>query len=84
MCILVVIILLSFLFSGGNSDIFAHLGGFLAGVCCGLFLSPLYQSPAAARQFSLEQYSMRKHQKIMFGTGIGCYVCMLALMVLLM
>ena len=77
------IIVFSFILSN-SGDTYSHIGGFLAGMCCGLFLSPVYQNPATANQVSLSQFSMRKEQKIMFGVGVACYVLMVGLIVLLM
>lgn len=77
------IILFSFVLSGGG-DTYSHVGGFLAGTFCGLFLSPVYQNPATANQASVSKSAMRKEQKIMIGAGIVCYVVMVGLIVLLM
>lgn len=75
---------MTFVFSSGSGDVFAHIGGFLAGMCVGLFLSPLYQNPATANQVSINQYKYKKEEKIMMGVGIAGYTLMVGLMLLLM
>ena len=84
LCILILIIILTFVFAGSRGDTFSHIGGFVAGMCCGLFLSPVYHNPASANQVSIGQFSLRKEEKIMMGVGIGCYTLMVGLMLLLM
>jgi hypothetical protein len=84
LCILVLIIILTFVFAGGKGDIYAHIGGFLSGMAAGLFLSPIYRNPATQNQVSIGQSGMHKEQKIMFGIGIGCYTFMVGLILLLM
>lgn len=84
LCILILIILLTFVFAGGSGDIYAHLGGFISGMCAGLFLSPVYRNPATANQVSIGEFSLRKEEKIMVGVGVGCYTLMVGLMLLLM
>ena len=83
MCILILIIVMTFVFSSGSGDVFAHIGGFLAGMCVGLFLSPFYQNPATANQITLGS-KYKKEDKIMMGVGIACYTLMVGLMLLLM
>jgi hypothetical protein len=78
------IIVFTFILAGGSGDTYAHIGGFLSGMCCGLFLSPLYRNPATANQVSISQYNFTKPEKIMFSVGIASYTLMVGLILLLM
>jgi hypothetical protein len=75
---------MSFVFSSGNSDIYSHIGGFIAGMACGLFLSPIYVAPNSNNQVTLSQFSYRKEEKIMIYVGVASYLLMISLMWLLM
>ena len=45
LCILLIITLLNFIFSPSNVAMMSHVGGFIGGILCTLFLAPLYKNP---------------------------------------
>ena len=45
LCVLLIVTLLNFIFAPSDVAIVSHLGGFLGGLLCSLFLTPLYTNP---------------------------------------
>ena len=84
--IYIVIILTIFMFfmGGIGRNTYGKLGGWLSGILCGFFLSPLYRNRGQENMVTINQFQLTKQEKVIFWIGILLYVLMITLYIFFM